>query len=144
MIGIFYGKWISAGIYLIRDELKFIYHLPFWKREIDLIEYLATKKSTPELKQKTKGKNKKASSFSKGTMNRIRKRWKAILNTFQVKEMEVNIDTDDYIINAYLFPVAQYLGYRIQKPLSINFIGINKVELRIKNRIVNLLYAMLR
>ena len=93
----------------------------------------------------TKGKSKKVrQSFSKVIIQRFKIKWRELLHSFKIERMKVNVDTDDYIINAYLFPVVQYLGNRYQRPLHINFLGINEIEISMRNRIFNLLYVLIR
>jgi hypothetical protein len=146
MMSISYGNWISAGIFFVKDEPTILLRLPFWKKEISIIEKLAKRKPDSESnKRLKKGKSKKErSSFSKFIFQKFKIKWRELLHSFKIERMDINIDTDDYIVNAYLFPVVQYIGYRYRRPFHINFMGINKVEISMRNRIINLLYALFK
>ena len=140
MIDISYGRLFSAGVYFINEDFIFRYKIPFWKKEVDIIYNLAIHEDS---KTKESMSRKESSwTFPKGILKRIRTRWKEILKTFQVEKLEINIDSDDYVLNAYLFPVFQFLGYKYNRKLSINFLGVNQIEIRLKNRLIKLMYAL--
>ena len=140
MIDISYGRLFSAGIYYVNDEFILGYKIPFWKKEVEIIDQLATPRD-PSVKEK-KSKGKKNLKFSNAMLKRIRNRWKEILRTFKVEKLELNIDTDDYILNAYLFPLFHFLGSKYNRPLSTNFTGLNRIEVILTNRLAKLLYAI--
>lgn len=140
MIDISYGRLFSAGIFYIKDKLVFIYRIPFWKKEVEIIDQLATPRDTSVKKKESKGK--KNRKFSNAMLKRIRNRWKEIFQTFKVEKLELNIDTDDYMLNAYLFPLFHFLGSKYNRPLSTNFTGLNRIEVRLTNRLAKLLYAL--
>ena len=54
-----------------------------------------------------------------------------------------SIDTDNYIWNAYLYPVFYWLGGRKNKFPTINFNGQNHIRLVIENRPIRMIYALL-
>jgi hypothetical protein len=46
-----------------------------------------------------------------------------LLASFQIRRFNLIVDTDDYILNAYLYPVFAFLtGHN--RHLAINFIGL--------------------
>ena len=57
--------------------------------------------------------------------------------------MDVNIDTDNYIINAYLYPIVLFFGMRYNKAIGIKFQGVNKVNIVVRNRLANIFRAAL-
>ena len=64
-----------------------------------------------------------------------------ILKSFRVRRFRVEIDTDDYVLNAYLFPVFHLLS---RGRLQINFNGRNDIQIEITNRIGRIAWAWLR
>ena len=68
---------------------------------------------------------------------------KAVLSTFKVNTFFVNLDTNDVLLNANLFPV--FLGLRIYtgKELYINFIGKNEVKIEIENNMARVILAFI-
>lgn len=63
----------------------------------------------------------------------------AVIRSFEVKYFYMNIDTGNYVMNAFFYPLAEVLS-RESHRVRINFHG--EVELRLK--IVNSLQRMLR
>lgn len=60
--------------------------------------------------------------------------FKKILLSFDIKRCQVNWDTDDYLLNAYLYPIAFFLRKK-GKSLTINFQGKRDIDLIIENRL---------
>lgn len=92
------------------------------------------------------GKPKRKSSAS---VNRFRmssrivlRKIKRMLQTFQVKTCEVNLDTGHYGYNAYLYPVFGLLS-RPDRRLRINFTGEVLVKIIIRNRLYRILLSFI-
>ena len=134
------GKLLSAGIKSESNSLIIYLSAPFIKKKMT-IEELILKNSKPSSKKL--GTKKPPSSTGKYFMKKIRKKWKRIINTFQIKQLDVNIDTDNYIINAYLYPIVLFFGMRYNKAIGINFQGVNKVNIVVRNRLANIFRAAL-
>jgi hypothetical protein len=66
----------------------------------------------------------------------------ALLRTFRVRQFQLRLDTDDYVTNAYLFPVSSYLTAR-GWPVEVNFIRQNELVLQLENRMGRLMWAYL-
>lgn len=66
-----------------------------------------------------------------------------MVRTFRVRTFDVNLDTDDYLTNAYLYPVLGLLSGPGRR-LRINFRGDVSVKLIIENRPYRLLIAFIR
>lgn len=106
----------------------------FWKKEIPLLNIQTTsKKKLP--------KEKKTSKRKKTTFD-FRKKIKPLLKSFQVRQFFINIDTDNYIWNAYLFPVFYFLKNK-ERQLHINFQGDVEVLLEIQNRPIRILWILI-
>ncbi len=136
-VNIRYGKIAQAGIRTVKEDWRYFFRFPFWKKEGTFDELLLKKKKA----KKVKKEKEKSSSFPSILQRKIRKNWKPVLKSFQCERLELDVDTDDYIINAYLYPVLQFLSLRFQKPLSINFRGETTIEIVISNKIGKILYA---
>ncbi|MCB0635040.1 MAG: hypothetical protein KDC54_00400 [Lewinella sp.] len=64
-----------------------------------------------------------------------------LLRTFRVRQFQCALDTDDYVLNAYLFPIGTYLtahGW----PVAINFQRQNELDLKLENRMSRLIRAL--
>lgn len=69
-------------------------------------------------------------------------RWKKILASLKIREWEVLLDTDDFILNAYLYPVFTLFmaqGYNTR----INFMGVNRVYVKGNISVMRLLKGLL-
>lgn len=71
------------------------------------------------------------------------KRSIAVVRSFKVKELFLNVDTGDYIYNAYLHPVFYFLG-NDHRTLYVNYIGENRFRIIIKNRLINIIFAFIK
>lgn len=67
----------------------------------------------------------------------------ALLRTFQLKKFRLHVDTDDYILNSYLYPVFYFLNGK-NRELRINYQGDLLLQMVVENRLYRLLVAYLR
>jgi hypothetical protein len=65
---------------------------------------------------------------------RFKPKIRELLTSFKIEKLKVNWDTDDYILNAYLYPITPFLRTP-QKSLTINFEGKRDIQLIIENRL---------
>ncbi len=63
-----------------------------------------------------------------------------VLKTFRVSKCDVLIDTDDFILNAQLFPLFQFCSGRWGH-WRVNFEGDCRVQLEVESRLSSVLYA---
>ncbi len=61
-----------------------------------------------------------------------------LIKTFDIKLFKVNWDTDDFILNAYLYPFTP-LFRNPNKTFSINFEGKRDVILVVENRLIRII-----
>jgi hypothetical protein len=55
-----------------------------------------------------------------------------LINSFKVNAFKLELDTDDYVLNAWLFPAMELLRYR-GVDISVNFNGMSGLRLDISN-----------
>lgn len=134
---IYLAEWkhlISAKVLLQNDEPIVQVKSFFWRKEFNLLKI----KSSPS---KTTQKKKKVSKQNKSKFN-FRNKIKPLLKSFQVRKFFINIDTNDYVWNAYLFPVFHFLKNE-KRQLHINFQGNVEVLLDIQNRPIRILWVLI-
>lgn len=68
--------------------------------------------------------------------------WKKLVRSFRIKAFRLDLDTGDPILNAKLFPVFAMLEYRVGG-FGINFQDYNRLYLRMENRPIRLLTAII-
>lgn len=71
------------------------------------------------------------------------KKGRRLLASFRVRRFRVNLDTDDFILNAYLYPIFTLLNGRNRR-LAINFQGQTMVDVFMTNRVWKVLWALMR
>jgi hypothetical protein len=128
-----WGRLARAGLVPARGDLLVQLWVLGWRKSFSLFALLRGA-STPR-KPADKASRSRRTRFS---WPRIRK----LLRTFKVRQWRVDIDTDDVVWNAYLFP-ASYFLQRAHYPLSINYEGRVEVELLVENRPIWMVKALL-
>jgi hypothetical protein len=107
----------------------------FWKKDFYPLDY--RKPADPNRKDQPKARKKR----KKRKVNWWRK-MRRILNSFEVKVLRVNLDTDDFIWNSFLFPFFFFLNNEKRK-LTINYRGEAEIVCIVENRPYRLLVAVL-
>jgi len=141
----YFIQWIGLGrIALIatKEEWFFRLKIGFWKKKIGfqsiVDEWTKEDKTKEDKKIPTTNKKKKKSSFFK-SMEKVRQ----VLKSFNVKTFKVDIDTDNYYLNALLIPAFQVLNKNNQHRIAINFRNQNNVLVNIENRLIKIIYSIL-
>ena len=134
-LGLFKGS-----IILKHDDVHMLLAAPFFRKRIELMNLLLN--GQKEDKWKSEAPKKRSKKKSKGPfLRRARKRIIPLLKSFRTERFYVNIDTDDPVLNAKLYPLA-FLAQRRGIPLFFNFQGRQRVQLVIRNRLANVLWAL--
>jgi hypothetical protein len=117
------------GLFIIRGSIFFIpwRFNPFGR------------KSKKNLDQKEKSPRKKRSLKLRGGMNMGRN----ILHAFRIRKLHLNIDTDDFTLNAWLVPVFSAVNSENIR-LQANFEGEATLLLDLRTRLGALLWAMIK
>jgi len=116
-------------LFMIRGSVFFIpYHFnPFGKR------------SKNSLKQKERPLRKKRSFKLRGGM----KMGRNLLHAFRIRKLQLNIDTNDFTLNAWLIPVFSAVNSENIR-LQANFEGEATLLLDLRTRMGALLWAMIK
>ncbi len=132
-------KWTGIGeanILILPQDLLIRFRIAFWKKDYSIMQFKFKR-------TKKEGKKKRAKKRNSKKSLRFLQR---VLNSFTVKKLRINIDTKNYILNGYLFPVFYHLSrFSSGKPqLSINYKGKTEINVLIQNRLINIFYAIVR
>ncbi len=132
-------RWVSIGYakLLFKHEQAFVkFRILFFThtKSIDLPELFRSK---AEKKPKTKKKSKKSYSWKT-----IRHKTTKLFKSFKLEKFWLNIDTDNYYLNAFLYPVFHFLRGKNYR-LKINYQGETELSLIVKNRPIRILFALL-
>jgi hypothetical protein len=131
-----WGRWIRAGLVAASDGWRVQLWILGWRRSYSMLTLLRRRTKSPtQDRTRKKQPRKSGSTFS---WVRLRK----LLASFRVRHCRVDIDTDDVIWNAYLFPVSYFLQ-RAHYPVYVNYEGRIEVELLVENRPIWIIRALL-
>lgn len=127
----------SASVVPVKDDLLLRLHLPFWYKDFSLIKLLFVKstQNKPTRTREAVGKRKSKWRFTWTRFCRI-------LRSFRVLYFRMELDTDDYVTNAFLYPVCSYWNTPT-KYVAVNFQGRNQCAFRIQNRLWSVLMALI-
>lgn len=68
-----------------------------------------------------------------------------VINTFDIRQFRLNFDTNDFILNAKLIPLVTCINNEYENVLiTINFFEQNLIILKMRNRLINLLYLSIK
>lgn len=132
--GLHYGPALDAR--LVVDHLadpRFVLRFWRWQWRWSLLSKRTPKPASPKAAPSPQPKRRRRLGLP---------RMLKLLRTFHVRRFRLTMDTDDYVLNAYLFPIATWLTAR-GWPVSVNFMRQNQLELQIENRAGRLLWAFI-
>ena len=133
----------AGGVFLCRilgipGDILLQFRLMGFTWSKSLMQALLTPRAEKKEQKKEKPKGKKRRGM-KMSLRKIR----AILRSFRIKQFDLDLDTDNYRLNAYLFPIFFFLNGR-RGNWSVNYNGNVRFKLHVVNRPVRVLYALLR
>ena len=68
-----------------------------------------------------------------------------VIKSFSIRQLRLNFDTNDFVLNAKLIPLATCINNEHENILiTINFFEQNLIILKIRNRLINLLYLSIK
>ena len=94
-------------------------------------------------KAKTETKRKKKAGGSWKMSKQMRRRIFNTLKSFELKEFSLDLDTGDYIWNAFMHP-AFYFMSSPNRMLNVNYIGRNAAKITVKNRLIRIIYSFIK
>lgn len=80
--------------------------------------------------------------LQKYSLQVLRKRMKRIVSAIRVDKFNVDLDTNDFILNSWIYPVGCFLQYRNIR-LRVNYSAINEVDIKLSTRPVKIIWALL-
>lgn len=134
-------RWLSIGhlkLNFENEQILLQFRLLFYRniKNIDLFK-LMTSKQDIKPKEEKKKKRKKPVSWEK-----IKHKAINLFKSFTLKKLWLNIDTDSYYYNAFLYPVFFFLKGKNYR-MNINYQGENELSLVLKNRPIRIVFALL-
>lgn len=133
-----WGWLLNARLILLADDLLIRIGLPFYKKDYYPLHPSPSEQSTQETKRPRKQSRK--SSLRKGGLPF--KMIRSVLRSFRIRQFKLDLDTDNYLTNAYLFPLFYFLS-RGKGDYQINYDGRFELHLEMDNRPIRLIRALL-
>ena len=124
----------SFQLKLLEDDLILRLQVWFWKKDFYPLDGLLKAGKPSSTKKAKKGRTRKKRNWKRFASR--------LLGSFRVKQFDLRLDTDDYVLNSYLYPVFHLLNFKPVQ-LGINYQGESSLELQIENRLIRLLRAIL-
>lgn len=119
----------SISFLVNNDPEKMELKILAWKKELNISSSIKDLESEKRIKQRTK--------LPKIFLKKIL----AVLKTFKINNLKVNLDFGDMQLNGILYPVFYCLGLKINKQLYINFEGKNFISVEIENSLARISWA---
>ena len=98
--------------------------------------------TTNKGEKRTSEKEKITEAKKRMPFQKVMREGKAVLYSFKVKYLYLDLDTDDYVLNGLLYPAALMLS-RENARFGINFAGLAQLQLLVENRLRRILFAYL-
>ncbi|MBY0433182.1 MAG: hypothetical protein K2U26_03640 [Cyclobacteriaceae bacterium] len=135
----------DTGQYEVRQKGTF-HALAFYANRFNLrLKILGIQINTEPGKRAPKAKPRQAKT-KKGSQKSIRA-WmtfgRQVANAFSLKQLQLDIDTDDVALNAELVPLFYFAQYK-DLHLTINFIGRLYARLEVEVRLYKILWAYVK
>ncbi len=127
-----FGRAAKAELVPLPDDILIRLRFAFLTKEFYPLHFSPGKKKKKAKPEKPrKRKRKKAFPFHRALR---------VLKSFNIKYFRLEVDTDNYLWNAYLWPVVYWIR-PLGRHVSINFQGRNECRLLIQNRIWRIAWA---
>ncbi|MCB9267459.1 MAG: hypothetical protein H6558_20745 [Lewinellaceae bacterium] len=134
----YYLQWGGIGkaeLIPAPEDILIRLRVAFWKKDFYPLHFSARKSEKKEEPAPAEKKKRKR-HFPFRRLIRV-------LKSFNIKDFRLEIDTDDFVWNAYLWPVVHNIA-PLRRHITVNFQGRNECRILIQNRIWRMAWAWLR
>lgn len=146
--GLYRLGWMSIGSIRImpeKDDLLLDTRILFWRRQVHLVEMIAKKRGVDQVSKKIEQKSRKKNQNLAKSFSYYWRKIRGVLSAVQIKEAYCMIDTDDFVLNAYLQPLLWAISRSHPNVgIYVNFVGKQVVRLHILSRPGAILVGLLR
>lgn len=131
-----FGGIGKAEVIPLPDDILIRLRVAFWDKDLYPLHPSPKKKEKKKTKPEEDKKRKKKRAIP---FRRIIK----VLRSFNIEYFRLEVDTNDHIWNAYLWPLV-YGIKPLSRHVSVNFQGRNECRLLIRNRLWRMAWAWLK
>jgi len=93
---------------------------------------------------KSGGRKKDKKKKKTGKQTRSIRMIRSIPAAFQVRRLWLDVDTDDFMLNAWLIPAFSAINSQRNIQMQVNFEGHMMMDLDLRTRIVSLLWVVIK
>lgn len=129
-----WGWLLSARLIPLADDLLIRVGLPFFHKDFFPLHPKTKRPSAAKRKKNRQPARKRTSGSSRKTFKLVR----AVLKSFHVRQFSLDLDTDHYLVNAYLYPLFYFLDMG-KGDWQINYDGRLELDLEMDNRPIRLI-----
>jgi len=134
-------RWIGLGsvaLVIVNNELGIRMRIFFFQKTFFPLRPKSKKRQQAQKpKPSKKTTRKKRQKWPNITWRRIRK----LLRAIKIRRFKAELDTGDYVTNAYLYPLATFLNKSTPR-LNVNFEGRTNLLLQLEMRLFRIVQAM--
>lgn len=135
-----FHRLAAASLTVENDSLWLCIYVTFWRKDMDLLETVFSPKAKTA-KPKKKARKLKSKATEPGRI--FRKAW-GILNSFQIQECLVRLNTGNAASNGMLYPAFYLLGKITGRDILITFHEEEVIILKIRNNMARMLWAYIK
>jgi len=129
LCGVRFHKLASARIYMADSSLFIDLKIIWWHKIIDLF--------APREKQMKTEKKKIEKVKRKIPMRKIL----SVIKSFKVNKFYITLDTGSMETNGILYPLFLWMGMRMKRNVTINFVNENELIVETENNVARMLRA---
>lgn len=122
--------WINENTVLLKLQVL------GWKKTLNPF----TPGGNTTMQRVKKPLRKRTKTFSAHSLGR---KLKKLITSFRVRHFYLDADTGDYLLNAWLYPVAGFLNAK-HLPAFINYNGRTVLEVKVTNNLARILMAIIK
>ncbi len=131
-----WSPWVRAGIHSGHGpEGLFFILAPGWKKFYSFDDVISRIGRRPQKKNRGIIERRWSKKWLKP-----KKFWK-MLRAVRVNRLNIQLDTDDFVHNAYLVPVFEMFSFKTGYHTHINFMGRNEIECDAESSLYRMLKA---
>lgn len=137
-----WDRGVNASAFHFKEEWGVRLNIFGWKKDYgfeDLFQRINGPKEPEKQIQKEVRKKRKKTSRFRFSIRKLRR----ILRKIKVKQFQLEFDTEDVILNAYLLPVFEAIRFHSREKFStrVNFLRRNILRMNVQARMINVLKA---
>lgn len=130
-----FHRLVIAQLVINENSLCLDLKIAGWRKQIDL---LAQKEQKEQKKKSIKKQSEKG-------RNRISlKKISAIAKSFKVNKFYLSISFDEMMLNGIIYPLLNFISFKTNKRIEINFFHENEIILEVENNFFRIIRAYIK